>query len=393
MPDPNLKDLADAYFDGDLGAVELVRLEAAINEDEAFRRWFAGQCRRETALHAVIRMQGDAIIAASPSTHRLARRRRRFARPMTLAWPIAALAAAALLLLTIGLSTGGGPRPDVVLVAGVASRAEGSMGSLHPGAGLRVGDRLAVARTATLRFVASGAEVVLDGPAALSIRSDGLGLDAGHVDCSLPHQRAGESFHVSTPQAVIEVMGTRFSVDVAERTDVAVHEGIVTVSDRDSTLRLHAGQRGTWPVPAKVDQPVGPATGPSIGPGFVANVVRSVSLLDATSDRPVAAYTPLVDGAVVSLRRLPSATVGLLVDTDPRVDAVRFQVYGPSRGSPNSSVEVKLPFTYPGDVSKDINQTWRLVPGSYRVVIECYEDFEATAPSGPASSVSFTVSD
>lgn len=70
-----------------------------------------------------------------------------------------------------------------------------------------------------------------------------IALNRGRVELSVPKLKAGTSLSVATPDAVVTVHGTRFSVEVMrERTCVRVHEGVVSVVRGEARERLERGQ-------------------------------------------------------------------------------------------------------------------------------------------------------
>lgn len=70
-----------------------------------------------------------------------------------------------------------------------------------------------------------------------------IALNRGRVELSVPKLKEGTSLSVATPDAVVTVHGTRFSVEVMpERTCVRVHEGVVSVVRGEARERLRRGQ-------------------------------------------------------------------------------------------------------------------------------------------------------
>jgi hypothetical protein len=143
-----------------------------------------------------------------------------------------------------------GPRATIVGPAGTRAAA----------AGTAVATGESVAQLPGGSFVAtlaSGARLELrEGP--LDVIESGarerLLLRAGAVRLSVPKLGPDRRLIVSTPDAEVEVHGTRFSVAMAEpdplcgggtRTRVVVEEGVVAVRHGGVEVRLTAGQR--WP--------------------------------------------------------------------------------------------------------------------------------------------------
>jgi ferric-dicitrate binding protein FerR (iron transport regulator) len=70
-----------------------------------------------------------------------------------------------------------------------------------------------------------------------------IALNRGKVELSVPKLTAGTSLSVATPDAVVTVHGTRFSVEVMSgQTCVKVSEGVVSVARAEARERLTRGQ-------------------------------------------------------------------------------------------------------------------------------------------------------
>lgn len=175
------------------------------------------------------------------------------------------LAAAAALLLMMGgwgLVRRGTQRPvaHAADVHGAATLALAPGGTLLGQAGgeraavaggaLAPGDTLHTTGGAARLVLSSGAEVAVadatelryEAPQAAGWMHESLRLDDGRVDVHVPKLPAGGTFDVMTPDAVVEVHGTRFSVIVDHgATQVAVTEGRVEVRSRGTSTMLGAG--------------------------------------------------------------------------------------------------------------------------------------------------------
>ena len=124
----------------------------------------------------------------------------------------------------------------------------------------------------------SGARFVTDTGVALDFGADStadlsftprrqhIALNRGSVELSVPKLTAGTSLSVATPDAVVTVHGTRFSVEVMSgQTCVRVSEGVVSVSRAEARERLTRGQSsGCTPPLASVSnsRSIGSATVP-----------------------------------------------------------------------------------------------------------------------------------
>lgn len=144
----------------------------------------------------------------------------------------------------------------VVLSNGTLRLTSASGATLPENAPLGAGTELETAEGAAEIVFSSGSRTLISKRAALSIAEAGAaGREAirvarGRVDVEVPEGVASRVFSVRTPNAVVVVHGTRFSVDVDPRsprapTRVAVTRGVVTVTSGDEEVRLTAGQE--WP--------------------------------------------------------------------------------------------------------------------------------------------------
>lgn len=183
----------------------------------------------------------------------------------------AALAAVCLLGVTWGLRQSG-PADPASLATGDHSAetpAREESGPLR----LRANDKIVTRdRDATVELE-SGTVVVLGKASTLELEPDlegeMLALPHGSISLDVPPLRGGRSLKVRTPQALITVHGTRFTVSVAANedpihtsTEVTVHEGRVSVHADGHTVLLTDGT--TWSsvgAPASGREPL-PATEP-----------------------------------------------------------------------------------------------------------------------------------
>jgi ferric-dicitrate binding protein FerR (iron transport regulator) len=194
-------------------------------------------------------------IEATHAEH--ARRLRRRRAAMVGAASILSLAAGAAVWLR---ATSPAPAPALAevraLERAVTLDGAGSAARLGIGKQLAAGDTLVtgVAAHASLR-VADGGSLALGAFSELRLiagsdgqRLGGVRLGRGSIELDLPKQPAGEHFSVSTPDARVTVVGTKFNVRVAEGesgpvTCVSVTHGRVRVEAATRQALLEAGQR------------------------------------------------------------------------------------------------------------------------------------------------------
>jgi ferric-dicitrate binding protein FerR (iron transport regulator) len=214
----------------------------------------------------------DAVTLLASVIRRTAveRRRRRVARS------IVGVAAAACLALAVGWTLTGsrrrtsmapmadstvGPRPGFVAegtpVATVLA-AGGGVQPLLPGQGWHSGERLRTDGRPVVLATRDDSSIEVAPHSDLQlVRADAerwLRLGSGSVEVHVAKLKAAERFVISTPDAEVEVRGTRFRVDVVPAVDdcgrgtvtrVSVIEGVVMVRSSGGESRVEAGRR--WP--------------------------------------------------------------------------------------------------------------------------------------------------
>jgi hypothetical protein len=123
-----------------------------------------------------------------------------------------------------------------------------------------------------------GVALRADTPSRLSRAADGLVVERGVIEFAVQPRRAGEPpVRVAVSAGVIEVLGTRFTVDQAARQGhVTLHEGKIRFRATDGReVTLRPGERLDWPLPPPTTQPpIAPASSAPVGP---APIVPAVS--------------------------------------------------------------------------------------------------------------------
>jgi hypothetical protein len=257
--------------------------------DELFRAWRSEPVPPTPPLDE---RAGSAVVGAA--LRRVAERKRRQGRVRR--WGAALALAAAVTGLVVGvwapfdparIAAHGGPSVRVVAQEGEVAVTDdvGRMASeatrLSEGYGVRT-ER----GGATLGFP-SGASAQVANKSSLKIsrarETEALYLARGGVEVEVPKLQPGRGFSVETPDALVTVHGTRFSVLVEStlegpRTHVQVTRGIVSVQKEGREVFLTAGQ--AWPGDARAssagsspsagsasDAGVGSANGDRVGSG------------------------------------------------------------------------------------------------------------------------------
>ena len=244
-------------------------------------------------------------------------------------------------------------------LAGSAEIAHGDVAQSIAGTGdapLGPGDELRTGRDATARASLPTGAVVDVGPLArvrfsatgsgAAVR-DRLELAAGHVDVRVPKLPAGSEVRVQTPDAMVIVHGTKFSVDRIEAagarpagTRVSVTEGVVTVDTDHGQRTLTAGMELSTPeasppaltpeaplAPSADDTPP-PATGSGASSTLAAENALLADVMRLRRDGQTERALALVDAFVARYPRSPlmetaRAERQRLVDTLRREGAAR----------------------------------------------------------------------
>jgi len=225
---PDLFDRFDAYLAGSLPDEELPALEALLRDDPAARAAFVRYLRLHADLTVEMRARaaGDRLLAAIEPPRR---------RPILSA--LLAMAAGVLVALGVAWLWPRESTPEEVAWLVNAQNAawadDAEPGPLRPGTTLRLESGLVA-----LRF-ASGARLVLEGPAEVTLESAmRVALGHGKVGATVPESAHG--FTVLSPRGEVIDLGTEFGVAVGDDGDTAVRvfEGEVIARDKAGQKNL-----------------------------------------------------------------------------------------------------------------------------------------------------------
>lgn len=209
MEQERLDALLAAYSDGSLTADGLDELHTRLRDDPAARRFAARWFDQERHLRRL---------------HEPARLRLRARR-----WRWRLLAAAAGLLLGIGtLAWLAWPGPEL------GRCLDGALIAQRGGLTVRAGDTVQTTTAAGAILLPDGSRLALAPHSALAFPGDGPPLlRSGRVEATVHPQAPGHPFVLLTPQARIEVLGTRFALAVVDDgSQVQVLEGHVRFIER-----------------------------------------------------------------------------------------------------------------------------------------------------------------
>lgn len=234
-PGSDMYEVAGRYADGRADAAEIAQLEAAINDDAEFRRWFV------RFLHLDAALAGQPGIAApllrpvedSGSVWLAQQTRSLF---LGWGWRAGAAAAAALLFILIGVSlpldrlTAGSSAPVLLMASTQAQWSDPEVELSLRSGDLPRGLLRLEAGSAEFRFQ-HGASAVLLGPVAVRFSGpNDLYVQSGQVLCRCPTPES--RITLTTPTTQVVDLGTEFAVAVAPdagATQVAVISGAVQV--------------------------------------------------------------------------------------------------------------------------------------------------------------------
>jgi hypothetical protein len=182
--------------------------------------------------------------------------------------------------------------------------------ALEPSATVPAGSTLALADAAEAELtMPRGTVVRLAGPAHVALAGTAaavtLRLDDGVLTAAVAHRLTGETFAVVTPEARVEVRGTRFSVVKGrEGSTVRVDEGRVFVRFVDGRTRfVSAGESAASFEPAEQPAPPASETPPTLEPPTV---------LDAAPAR-----APTCAGAMRACRETTGAVRASMREGEP----------------------------------------------------------------------------
>lgn len=203
-----------------------------------------------------------------------------------------ATAAAALLVIAIGSwslqRSARAPSWTVVALTGEATLLrDGQVQPLRLHDDIAPGQSLHLASGSVRLSGADGSTLDFDDAARVNVVPTNtserrLELEQGRVEAQIAAQPAGERFVVSTPQVEVIVIGTRFTVTVADQaTAVAVAAGIISVQPAQGPVeQMVAGQSNRWPM---ADQP-------TADPNTRLVVVRADADADADESQPSTSF-------------------------------------------------------------------------------------------------------
>lgn len=301
--------LVVAHLDDALDAASAERLHARLRHDGAARRLLVAAATQASALP---RLALEAGLARPRGAHS------RSQRSAIWGWPLAGALAASLLITWSFVwwssqSTVGDVRIDGAVALSIERAGKRHAGGSDPW--LRPGDRIVVAGgPARLSWTSEGTSIELISGTQLVIDALGahkrLRLEQGSLHAEVAPQSPAGGLMVATPFGAVDVVGTRFRVQVQEHTStVAVEHGSVRVTTTADAppLLLAAGYQVT--VDGKTVSSPGPLADLPTPVLLPTAPPRDRVRLSATDFRPDAGWEgDLVDGTIRA-RAVPGTNV------------------------------------------------------------------------------------
>jgi len=442
--------LVTEYLDGELDEQQARELADHLESNESDRNEFmalAGQGRilsvllapetsdpeRDIAARVIteLRAKKDASRFVAAVVRRVPKRRRRARsaprrRPSRTAFPWVVGAIAALLLVAVALSLIETQRPgDTVARRQPAPKAvrvriasigatEGALErtsagvdgweEARAGTELAAGDRVRTQDSRGRIDFGSGSALYVNRATEVMFREEAsripreLLMVRGEVYVETAPQDKG--FLVETPHGRAEDRGARFALKVEpEGTTVVAAEGKVRVSTDAGVVELGAEEEvllaSNLPSPgrARKARDVGrrlawteQLSPPGRARRETVPVVKSFTLINADTDRPVAGFDPLPDGATIELAKLPTRRLNIRANIVPsEVGTVRFRLNGKDRPK-----EEFAPYSLEGDAEGDYNP-WTPRAGTYTLTATPYAAGGARGKAGRPLTITFIV--
>jgi ferric-dicitrate binding protein FerR (iron transport regulator) len=231
----------------------------------------------------------DRSVATIARAMQLRSRRRRLATA-------AVVAAAATIVLGVTVAGWRRPRPaqDAVISINVSPAGQGAV--VHTDAGarplaspgsVRAGQRIETPAEGGAKLqLSTGTAMNLAGTTSLRVESQGaterFSLLRGELSAHVAKLRLGQRFIIGTPDAEVEVRGTRFTVKVlakpeacgsGSRTRLDVSEGVVELRSASLVVSIHAGQH--WP--SDCTAAALPSSAPALAPSRPSHAARAAN--------------------------------------------------------------------------------------------------------------------
>ncbi|MBA3939505.1 MAG: FecR domain-containing protein, partial [Planctomycetes bacterium] len=229
MPEDDLERLIAAHLDDALAPDEAARLHARLRMDGEARRLLIAAARQAATLPRLA-LEHDARAAVPPPAHPPEPEAAPVRPRAPWRWP----AAAAVFIATVGIGMliRTAPPPFDLRVDGLAQIAHHAADS-SGGPWLHAGDRITTTTgPATLSWTHEGTRLELGPDSSLSVEvasgAKRVRLERGALQAEVAHQPADGGVTIVTPFGRVEVVGTRFAVQIQEHgSTVSVERGAV----------------------------------------------------------------------------------------------------------------------------------------------------------------------
>jgi ferric-dicitrate binding protein FerR (iron transport regulator) len=421
----HLVDLVDAVIDNTIDDAQIEQLRNILRDDPEARRQYLRSMNMHSVLHQTLRfnqLSEEEVPTVSVNVQRSAGTWR-------IGWVVAAYAALLLVATAIGLQWMNSAQTpvhpstivQVPMVVPVAVISEGSRGlkidrqgvrySAETGTPLFDGDLILTtdASGASIRFVDDQTLIVLSKKtiARFELTDPGkrIELKSGRLLCDVDQQPDGKPLIVVTHNAETIVLGTQFSVRADEnQTSIDVKEGLVRIKGLQISKTVDARAGFSSRIDLKtITLEERPIVSDEI-------IVGSFTLFDTDTQKPIASFDPIPNGAILDLAKLSSRNLNIRANADPsRMGAVLFSLHGVSPDGKqlkpqrkhskvylNRSGEWTTPYMLAGD-NDNFNPPklypWAPVPGRYTLTATPYANKKFHDVIGPKRTLQFIVID
>jgi hypothetical protein len=230
-----------------------------------------------------------------------------------------------------------------------------------------------------------------------------LKLDFGRMHAVVAKQPTGKPMICRTPHAVATVLGTAFELRSSSfdaRLDVS--EGRVRYENKSGASVVVETGYYAIAVDGKqlVSKPLKEAPSqPTVAKPDGLPKVIAFYLVHGNSPKDVSGLTPISDGAVIDLSKLPSPDINIVATSEPRVlSYMKWTLHDGSGNAVRGVTQAREKFEpysmagddFPWPDKKKMYHTWRPKPGRYTATATA---FGQNDKPGPTRTLTFTIVD
>lgn len=246
MEDKRFNELMSSYLDGEISEKDLVELHQAINENPEYRKHF----HEESRLHVLMReamseeVELNALCCGAATEPRLSAR----SLYRTLSTAAAILIIACILVSTYIIKTSQNKETSIgtceyISGSGIVQiKRNNKQFAALPETVLHVGDQITCdSRMQAMLRLSDESILSLEPNSSIKLISDQplVRLDQGEVLFEIAERQAGmPAFEVITKQSKVDVIGTVFTLDASEDTQLKVYEGSVNFTRTSDNMSV-----------------------------------------------------------------------------------------------------------------------------------------------------------